>query len=300
MFSSCISDFFQLPPVKKGAAPKYCFEAKAWTKAVKRAVVLKQVFRQKNEEFVDILNEVRTANLSEASVAKLEEAKHHTLLSEPTRLFAHNARADAMNRSRLAELPGASKSFHAEDSGEQPFKDSLAKHCQVPALIELKIGTPIILLKNLDVECGLCNGTRGTVVDFETPDNEDGISSLSEMALDELEKNPKVEFVQPDGKTLTRRIDREEFSIETAGRTVATRSQLPLKLAWAISIHKSQGLSIDCLEVDLSGCFEYGQCYVALSRATSFENLKILNFQRGMVKAHPKVISFYQQLYSAP
>ena len=96
MFSSCISDFFQLPPVKKGAAPKYCFEAKAWTKAVKRAVVLKQVFRQKNEEFVDILNEVRTANLSEASVAKLEEAKHHTLLSEPTRLFAHNARADAM------------------------------------------------------------------------------------------------------------------------------------------------------------------------------------------------------------
>ena len=120
------------------------------------------------------------------------------------------------------------------------------------------------------------------------------------MALDELEKNPKVEFVQPDGKTLTRRIDREEFSIETAGRTVATRSQLPLKLAWAISIHKSQGLSIDCLEVDLSGCFEYGQCYVALSRATSFENLKILNFQRGMVKAHPKVISFYQQLYSAP
>jgi ATP-dependent DNA helicase PIF1 len=113
------------------------------------------------------------------------------------------------------------------------------------------------------------------------------------------EKLPLVEFLNAsDGTTLTKQIGREDFTIEAGGKEVAKRSQLPLKLAWAISIHKSQGMTIDCLEVDLRGCFEYGQAYVALSRATAFEQLRVLNFEPQQVKAHPKVVEFYRSLHA--
>jgi len=145
------------------------------------------------------------------------------------------------------------------------------------------VGTPIILLKNLDLEAGLCNGSRGRVVRFQaegtTDDPDDPVYKAQYLRTegggggasggghgggggDPGDKVPVVEFPSPggpSGATFQRAIGREEFTIEQTGKIVATRSQLPIKLAWAISIHKSQGLSIDCLEVDLSGCFEYGQ-----------------------------------------
>jgi ATP-dependent DNA helicase PIF1 len=160
----------------------------------------------------------------------------------------------------------------------------------------------VILLKNLDVEAGLVNGSRGTVIAFvdaakEEGDDEDekGGSAASVSS----EKLPMIEFLNAnDGTILTKQIGREDFTIEQGGREVAKRSQLPLKLAWAISIHKSQGMTIDCLEVDLRGCFEFGQAYVALSRATSLQQLRVLNFEPQQVKAHPKVVEFYRSLHA--
>ena len=310
-----VGDFFQLPPVSKSGPVKFCFEAKKWPTVIKRSVVLKNVFRQRNQDFVRVLNELRSARLSADSVSKLESAAHHDLSAsftgtdpppEPTRLFAHNQRADTMNAKRLHELSGVATSFQAMDTGESGHvREQFAKNCQAPTRLDLKIGTPVLLLKNLELEAGLCNGSRGTVIGFDqvTPGNDPSSSSSSSSSEmtdgnggNESEIVPIVEFTKADGSNLRRTIGREEFSMEQAGRVIASRSQLPLKLAWAISIHKSQGMSIDFLEVDLSGCFEYGQAYVALSRATSFEHLKIINFNKNMVKAHPKVISMYERL----
>ena len=161
----------------------------------------------------------------------------------------------------------------------------------------------MILLKNLDVEAGLVNGSRGTVIAFvdaaKSEDDEEGGGNEGGGPAMSSEKLPMIEFLNAnDGTLITKQIGREDFTIEQGGREVAKRSQLPLKLAWAISIHKSQGMTIDCLEVDLRGCFEFGQAYVALSRATSLQQLRVLNFEPQQVKAHPKVVEFYRSLHA--
>ena len=177
--------------------------------------------------------------------------------------------------------------------------DQLKKNCSAPEVLELKEGAKVILLKNLDLEWGLVNGSRGTVVRFaERPANPDDAKAAAaplsnSMGGDDLV--PVVAFRRAsDGATREMFMEVEPFTVESGGREVAKRVQLPLKLAWAISIHKSQGMTIDCLEVDLEGCFEYGQAYVALSRATSFDELRIINFSARCVKAHPKVVEFYR------
>jgi len=296
-------DFFQLPPVSKDKATKFCFEAECWKSVINHSIVLQTVFRQKNQEFVTCLNECRNATLSSKTCALLSGARQHRLNDpEPTKLCAFNNAADRTNQVRLNSLSGNITKFTAIDKGQEMYVQQLQKNSQAPTNLELKLGAKVILLKNLDLDWGLCNGSRGTVIGYHTPsptevanDEDDGGKGVTLIPNEAL---PVIEFRRADGNVTERSIGREDFSIELQGKTVATRSQLPLKLAWAISIHKSQGMTIDCLEVDLGGCFECGQAYVALSRATSFEQLRVLNFSPGLVKAHPKVREFYKTLNS--
>lgn len=194
-----------------------------------------------------------------------------------------------------------------------------------PKVLELKKGAQVMLIKNLDET--LVNGSLGTVIGFSTEDAFEimgGAFDSEEMAgngdvdplvkrrlaafgreLDkgtgpEKKKYPLVQFHGVDGSARIMLCVSEPWKVETpTGEVQASREQLPLILAWALSIHKAQGQTLARVKVDLGRVFEKGQAYVALSRATTQEGLQVLRFDKMKVMAHPRVVSFYQKLYSA-
>ena len=216
----------------------------------------------------------------------------------PTRLFPRNEDAERTNSQRLDDLggtPGGQALHHwigAEDGQAHLLKDCLAQ----PRL-SLRKGAQVMLLKNLDAAHRLVNGSRGIVVDFEAPSSLDRLRKVAMHPPHSSPLLPRVAFqvdpsLGPNG-WVTRVIYPEEFNVEEAGRTIAQRIQVPLKLAWAISIHKSQGLTLPSLEVELASCFEAGQAYVALSRAVSLQATRVLSFNPAKVTTSPAVHAFY-------
>jgi len=280
-------DFFQLPPVELERGAKFCFQAACWPQLVPRGsvFVLSRVFRQRDETFLQILEEVRRGVVSPQACSTLRatSAQSFDEGAEPTRLFPHNASADSFNKQKLAALDGPEMSFDAVDSGRQPYLRDLQKHCRAPAQLVLKPGTQVMLLKNIGVELGLANGARGVVQSFE-PDKYGELLPVVKMFVAETAAKARG--------TLTWQFRPEKWSVEQNGKELASREQIPLMLSWAISIHKSQGLTIDMLETDLGVVWEAGQAYVALSRGTSLQRMRVLNFRPELVKTHPAVKQF--------
>ena len=175
-------------------------------------------------------------------------------------------------------------------------------NCIAPKELRLKVGAQVMLLKNLAPERRLVNGARGIVVGFK-PVRRIGFDQLlvdypaegGDLAMPYL---PEVKFLtSDDGRTgPTVLIDPDEWSLESGRDKVAWRKQLPLKLAWAISIHKSQGMTLEAAELDLASCFEPGHAYVALSRVVSLAATRLLSFDPSRVYAHPKVVAYYERL----
>jgi ATP-dependent DNA helicase PIF1 len=193
----------------------------------------------------------------------------------PTKLHTHRATVDAENRTQLALLPGepvlhvAVDTFASAGGGgggggegggalHAAALRALESVCPAPRELTLKVGAQVLLLKTLDQSAGLVNGARGVVL------------RLSGAGASRL---PTVRFMS--GLEVT--LGQERYSCEMGGREVASRRQLPLALAWAISIHKSQGQSLDAVEMDLRNTFEVGQAYVALSRARSLGGLVLVS-----------------------
>lgn len=251
---------------------------------------------------------------------------------EPTELFPTRQEVDAANNSKMRLLTGRSETYHAEDSGtiiEKSHRDKLLSNCMAPISIELKINSQVMLIKNIDD--GLVNGSLGRIVGFmnektfdlaqDDPEawnaalkcDEEGeeIPSRSHKRLQELVRPgaegkstaklwPLVEFVLPDGTSRQLLVQPEQWKVELpSGEVQACRTQIPLILAWALSIHKAQGQTLERVKVDLGKVFEKGQAYVALSRATCQEGLQVLRFDAKKVMAHEKVRAFYNNLYSA-
>ena len=130
-----------------------------------------------------------------------------------------------------------------------------------------------MLLKNLDISNGLANGSRGVVTGF-----------ISDM--------PLVKFLNGEERLMEQNV----WEIEENDKKILRAQQIPLKIAYAISIHKSQGCSLDYAEIDLAGVFEYGQAYVALSRVKSLEGLSIIDVDYDCIEAHPKATAYYESL----
>uniref|UniRef100_A0A0K3C6U0 ATP-dependent DNA helicase PIF1 n=1 Tax=Rhodotorula toruloides TaxID=5286 RepID=A0A0K3C6U0_RHOTO len=313
-------DFFQLPPVTKGSSPTFAFEAQAWKECIHHTVNLTQVFRQKDTEFIDMLNEMRFGKLRKSSIDKFYALKRELKYSEiePTELFPMRHDVDRANTNRLRSLAGESRLFRAEDSEPDPSKQGQwFKNIMAPDVLELKIGAQVMLIKNLDQN--LVNGTVGHVVGFGVPELADeeeeeeggregwtlnsrdepvrvkGEMSVTEarkrqkiaegVASGRIEQGPVVAWQTPNGiekKVMVR----EEFKHEDNNG----------QNAWAMSIHKSQGQTIQRVKVDLGKVFEKGQSYVALSRATSLEGLQVLRFDPKKVLAHEKVIQWSRSL----
>lgn len=267
-------DFLQLPPVQEKS---FCFQSKCWSACVQMKFELTDVKRQSDQEFVNILQYIRVGKCPEHIYKKLLETRHHQIEKcgiQPTRLCTHKDSVEEINNIKMTNLKGEKRVFYATDS-ETAYTTQMDKSLQVPYKLELKEGAQVMLTRNLNVAVGLVNGARGVVTKFAS--DKDGM--------------PFVKF--SEGSELL--MKRERFPFKT-NSGVVTRSQIPLKLAWAISIHKSQGLTLDCCEVSLSRVFEHGQAYVALSRAKSLDGLRVLDITPNCVKAHTEVLKFYIRL----
>ncbi len=246
-------DFFQLPPITRGQQPvRFAFSAAVWEQMTDLVVCyLDVVYRQSDDPLLGILHEIRSGEISEATVEQLQERLEVAVPDTitPTRLYTHNIDVDAVNLAELAKLPGSNKVFQMTSVGKKDLVGQLKKYCLAPEQLQLKKGAAVMCIKN-NLKAGYVNGTLGTVIDFEHDD---------------------VILQTAEGKRLT--ITQDSWALDQDGKSIAQISQLPLRLAWAITVHKSQGMTLDEVEVDLSKSFAPGMGYVALSRVRTLRGL---------------------------
>ena len=265
-----VGDFFQLPPVTKmGNMMRYGFESRAWENARPLVCYLSDQFRQEDEQLLALLNSIRRNEIEE---------EHYTLLNEqtdigyeniePTRLYTHNADVDLVNNTKLAALPGKPKTFKMAGRGSKPLLEGLVKNCLSPDTLILKEDAMVMCTKN-NFEAGYVNGTLAKIVDFE---RETGLPIIETTEGKRIVMNTTTWDMIEDGKVL------------------AQIEQIPLRLAWAITVHKSQGMSLDAVEVDLSKAFVFGQGYVALSRVRTLAGLKVLGLSANALSVDPKIV----------
>ena len=275
-------DFLQLPVVKSDA---FCFESERWSSCITNTVYLEEIIRQQESDFRKLLNEVRLGRLSERTKSILESRINKTHEIEKhgikaTKLYSTNYDVDRVNEEELDKLVSDDVEFleyemevYVTNTKDQYQENKFKKNCNAPEILQICVGAQVMLLTNLDVANGLVNGSRGIVTKF----------------VDDL---PVVKFMNG----IEQRIDKHTWEIEEDDRPVLQAIQLPLKVAYAISIHKSQGCTLDCAEIDLGHIFEYGQAYVALSRVKKLEGLSIKGINYEKIVAHPMSIAFYERL----
>lgn len=278
-------DFLQLPPVSRrdDDGVKFCFEVMAWRKGIQRTFVLTEIFRQQGDRaFCDVLNEVRRGHLSTRGLKLLRTrlvAGSMLGTSNMVRLMSLRSEVERVNDRELSLLKGDPLVFSAVDNG--PPDLDFDKMCMAKRVVALKKGAQVILIKTLDAHRKLVNGTKGRVIDFV------GSCNLA---------RPVVLF-QSIGVQLV--IGPEVFEVRMEKRLIGTRMQLPLDLGWAVSIHKSQGMTLDEVEMGLGTIFEDGQTYVALSRARKLDGLHLIGEEDQLqkaVRANPKCVRFYDWL----
>ena len=281
-----VGDFFQLPPVNmstssSGKKEKYIFENKIWQDLNITTIELTKNMRQDNKEFFDVLNEVRWGSISDKSYEILKKCEGVNFKDsiKPTILFSTNKNVDELNNLHYEKLKGKEHSYvgeitwtgHKHENYYKKIGENITNSSRAKLQLNLKEGAQVILLANIHKK-GLANGSRAVITGFEN-------------------SYPVVEF-----KHITTEIKPYSWTKDLEENGSVTYSQVPLKLAYAITIHSSQSLTIDKLSVNLGGIFECGQAYTALSRSTSLDGLVIKNLSRGCIKAHKKVIEFYKNL----
>lgn len=276
-------DFLQLPVV---GSDDFCFEAKTWNDNVNHTVYLQEIIRQSDPTFQKMLNELRMGLVTKDTRKILKSRLNIELVNDfgikPTRLYATNARVDEINERELDKLTEDDTQFYSYDmeiemygrpGNTQWTLEKFRKSCVASEELLLCKDAQVMLLHNLEADSGLVNGSRGVVMGF----------------IDDL---PVVKFLNGVEKVISQHV----WDMEEHGQKIVSGKQIPLKLAWAFTIHKAQGQTLDYVEVDLSEVFEYGQAYVALSRVKSLEGLSLLGIDFNRIKADPKAKKFYKDL----
>ncbi len=265
-------DFFQLPPIQKDKTKeiRFVFSAQCWQESDINVCYLSEQHRQKNDELVKVLNSIRNGKAEKEHSAQLTTRLNAELIGQvnPTRLFSHNNDVDRVNNIEFTKLSGAAMLYEMRSNGIEPLIENLKAGCLAPESLLLKCGTQVMFVKN-NFDLGYVNGTTGVVIGFE-----------------EETRMPIV--VTSSGKRLVARP--ESWSIEEDETILASVRQVPLRLAWAITIHKSQGMSLDMVEIDLSKAFEYGMGYVALSRVRTMQGLRLLGINDLALEVNPDIL----------
>lgn len=263
-----VGDFFQLPPVSKGEAAKFAFESPSWEEANPLYCYLSEQHRQEDDMFLQLLGALRAGALTSEHKEALHERSEFPQDDElSTRLYPHNADVDRINDDALSRIDSSAHVYTMHSEGAKPLVEGLKRGCLSPETLILKEGAAVMFTRN-NFDKGYVNGTLGTVTGF----GETGFP---------LVRTRQGELIEAGV---------EEWRIDDRARTLAKISQVPLRLAWAITVHKSQGMSLDSAVMDLSQAFEYGQGYVALSRVRSLSGLYLSGFNERALQVHPQIL----------
>jgi ATP-dependent exoDNAse (exonuclease V) alpha subunit len=279
-----VGDFLQLPPVfTHFEKEKFAFESQAWRDARVSTVHLTEIVRQHDEpEFASFLNQVRMGTCQNFDI--LEPCHDREFPDDgiiAVKLFCKNIDVDNFNRNELAKIKAPNKHYYSTDEGGEQWTKFFDKNCRAPAALELKVGAQVMLVKNVDTENGLVNGSVGVV------------ESLHSDTVEVRFTTGEVHVIEPQ-KWEVKQIEDDGLG-GMAPKVVATRKQIPLKLAWALTIHKSQGQTLDRAEINASEAFAEGQVYVALSRVRNLKSLKLHQFHPRKITVNKKCLDFYNQ-----
>ncbi len=267
-------DLFQLPPINKSGDTEVkdmIIYSHVWKEMNPAICYLSEQHRQEDEIFTDILNAIRNDNLEDVHYdvisSRMNAVFHENI--KPTKLYTHNRNVDDENTTELGLIHSDEKFYRMTSTGRDVLVEILKKSCLASETLSLKIGAEVMFIKN-NFENGYVNGTRGIISNFDS-------SGLPIVKLH-------------NGKII--HVGIESWSIEENGKIKASLTQIPLRLAWAITIHKSQGMSLDNAEIDLSNTFSYGMGYVALSRVRTLAGIRLIGFNPSALKVDPKVLEF--------
>lgn len=269
-------DFFQLPPVSNTRGePDYIYKSPSWKEMDVRICYLDRPYRQADPDFLSILNSIRRNDITDDTFQILIKTIGQQIPGgiPPTKLYTHNVDVDAINLGELDKIPETPHTYEMTSSGLPKLVESMKKNCLAPEKLELKKGAIVMFVKN-NFEKGFVNGTMGKVESFDR------------------ENNPVVKTT--DGRVI--HTGPAKWTIAENNITRAEISQIPLRLAWAITIHKSQGMTLDEAEIDLSKTFSPGMGYVALSRVKSLKGLRLLGINNLALQVNPEVIEFDRQM----
>lgn len=280
-----VGDFFQLPPVVRRASSDaqgvlfeeepssvFAFASKPWQAAKPIICYLSEQHRQEDQVFSTLLSSLRRNRVSEEEVACLETCRLGEVKRLPPgalKLYSHNVDVDRVNTKQLAGLSGKPKTFKMQSVGKKGLVEQLKRGCLSPEKLELKEGASVMFTKN-SPKGAFVNGTLGTVMKFEQVNGYPVIKTR-------------------EGRIIT--TEPMSWSIEEHGKVAAQVSQIPLRLAWAMTVHKSQGMSLDAAVIDLRRAFVEGQGYVALSRVRTLKGLSLLGWNQTALEVHPEVLS---------
>ncbi|MDO8575941.1 MAG: PIF1 family ATP-dependent DNA helicase [bacterium] len=280
-----VGDFFQLPPVvrreeNQETEPQISFEtgeveepshfafsSRVWKELNPLVCYLSEQHRQEDAAFLDLLSGIRRGAFSPAHRTLLESRRTLSGRDGTTQLYSHNADVDRINDVEIGKISGDMCTFAMTSQGKDTLVTSLKRGCLSPEILALKVGARVMFTKN-DIEHKYVNGTLGTVTGF-----------VKESGYPIIKTNPGRSIIA----------EPEEWHIEDGGRVLAKITQIPLRLAWAITVHKSQGMSLDAAHMDLSQAFEYGQGYVALSRVRTLAGLSLSGLNERALEVHPEV-----------
>ena len=275
-----VGDFFQLPPVARRSFSeggpisrehevKFAYTSTVWRELNPLVCYLTEQYRQDDSDFLSVLSAIRSGEVEEMhhELLMARRAGSSSLPPDAPKLFSHNADVDRINAAELAKLPGAVKKFRMRAKGRESLVEGLMRGCLSPEVLELKEGAAVMFTKN-SPQGRFVNGTLGAV---------------SGWGADDL---PIVK-IKSGGKIHTEPM---EWQLEEQGKVKASIVQIPLRLAYAMTVHKSQGMSMDAAVMDLSKAFEYGQGYVALSRVRRLSGVYLTGLNRRALEVHPEIL----------
>ena len=282
-------DFFQLPPITRYNEAmdnnyNFCFQSKAWEELNLKNFILKDAFRQKDLNFVRLLENIRFGKIDNEAIDILKsrfQIIDQNPAIKPTILVTHNQQMESINEASLKNIPEKSHFFEASYKGNAKKIEALRKNCLAQENLELKIGCQVMMLKNTYQKDGIINGSLGVVQGFTLKRNYPIVKF----------KNGAILTIAPEEWALEKYNQEKEELIKEAKMV-----QIPLIPSWAITVHKSQGMTLDKIKCNLSNSFSEGQIYVALSRVKTLEGLFIDGLDVNKIKANNEVIKFYQNL----
>ncbi|MBI2611206.1 AAA family ATPase [Candidatus Gottesmanbacteria bacterium] len=262
-------DLFQLPPVSRARNNiDFIFKSKAWKELDLRYCYLRIPKRQTDERFLRLLSDIRHNSVDETTYELLADRQYipDGKESDYTKLYTHNVDVDAINQRELDRIPSETRSYFMSSVGPSSLTDNMKRTCLAPEKLDLKKGALVMFVRN-SYEKGYVNGTLGKVVGF------DGNG------------DPQVKIISGSIITATS----ASWTIMDDDKIVAQITQIPLRLAWAITVHKSQGMTLDRAEIDLSKSFVEGMGYVALSRVKNLNGLRLLGINQMALRVNPEI-----------